>query len=176
MAKLWIFIAGLLGAGAVAIGALHAHGLQELLESRFDLARDEAESVQKDNRLFRERFDADENGRLDGEEIDDYIADLMHNCQTAVTYQVYHALAILGVGILLTRSRGFGWFLLNCAALVMLLGVVGFSGGLYCMVFDLARLHWAVIPAGGMLMIVGWLVLAVAGIFASTGAAPAEQK
>ena len=34
MAKAWIVIAALLGASAVALGAYHAHGLEELLEKR----------------------------------------------------------------------------------------------------------------------------------------------
>jgi uncharacterized membrane protein YgdD (TMEM256/DUF423 family) len=73
---------------------------------------------------------------------------------------MYHALAILAIGILAApRSSA----LLNIAAIAMLLGVIGFSGGLYCMVFDLANLHWSVVPLGGLLMIVGWVFLAFAG-------------
>lgn len=130
MAKIWIIIAALLGAGAVTIGAYHAHGLEKALEKRG------LESVE--------------------------IAKQMHNCDTAVKYQMYHALAIFGIGLMVARRCTWSG---GVAALLMLLGVIGFSGGLYAMVFDIAKLHWAVVPIGGLLMILGWLALAVSGLF-----------
>jgi uncharacterized membrane protein YgdD (TMEM256/DUF423 family) len=92
------------------------------------------------------------------------VAKQMHNCEVAVKYQMYHALAILGIGILLTRSGRAGTIVGSSAALLMLLGVAGFSGGLYAMVFDIAHLHWAIVPLGGLLMILGWLALGIAGM------------
>ena len=165
MSKLWIVIAGLLGAGAVTIGGYHAHGLEKLLEKRYVRGEDDAEWIPETSRLYRESADLDKNGRMGGKEIAAHIEYLMHNCDSAVKYQFYHALGILGAGILLTRSRGFSGFLLSAAALAMLLGVLGFSGGLYCTVFDIARLHWSIVPLGGLLMILGWIVLAIAGLF-----------
>lgn len=165
MAKLWIIIAGLLGSAAVTIGAYHAHGLLKTLEKRYERGEDDAEYIEKTERLYSKTADKDENGRMSGKEIAAHILYLMDNCDTAVKYQFYHALAILGVGILLTRQRGVCGVLLNLAAVVMLLGVTGFSGGLYCTVFDVVKLHWAIVPLGGLMMIVGWLVLASAGLF-----------
>lgn len=131
-ARIWIFLAGLLGAAAVTLGAYHAHGLQEMLEGK----------------------------GLDAAEV----AKQLHNCDVAVKYQMYHALALLGVGILLSRR---GSLLLNVAGVIFLLGVAGFSGGLYFMVFDVAHLHWSVIPAGGALLILGWLLVAITGALVS---------
>ena len=142
MAKAWIIVAALLGAGAVAIGAYHAHGLEKSLAKR----------------------------GLDAAEV----AKQMHNADVAVKYQMYHALAIFGIGSLLTRSGRAGTIVGSSAALLMLLGVAGFSGGLYAMVFDLARLHWAVVPVGGLLMILGWLALGIAGCFVMVGKSPSK--
>ncbi len=165
MAKLWIIIAGLLGAGAVALGAYHAHGLEDFLKRSFQSAEGTIEPISKDHAKFREKDDANKDGVMDEQEIAARIVKQMHNADVAVKYQMYHALAILGIGILLTRNRGFCWFLLNAAALLMLLGVKGFSGGIFFDVFDIAKLHWSIIPIGGLLMIIGWVVLAIAGIF-----------
>lgn len=126
-ARLWIIIAGLLGAGAVTLGAYHAHGLDAWLEKK-ELTTAE-------------------------------LAERMHHCEVAVKYQMYHALAILGIGILAARRCTWS---LSLAALAMLLGVFAFSGGLYFIVFDLPELHWSIVPLGGLLMIVGWVLLAIA--------------
>jgi uncharacterized membrane protein YgdD (TMEM256/DUF423 family) len=99
----------------------------------------------------------------------------MRNCDVAVKYQMYHALAIFGIGLLLARSPRIVAVLGSIAAAVMLLGVAGFSGGLYAMVFDIAKLHWSIVPLGGGLMILGWLVLGAAGLCVATER-PAANK
>jgi uncharacterized membrane protein YgdD (TMEM256/DUF423 family) len=86
------------------------------------------------------------------------LAKAMDDADVAVKYQMYHALAIFGIALVL--SRRCTW-LGNIAAAAMLLGVLGFSGGLYLIVFDVAKLH-QIIPIGGGLMIVGWLALGAA--------------
>ena len=164
MAKLWIILAGLLGAASVTIGAYHAHGLEKSLEKRFARGENEPQYIDKSNRLYSKTADKDENGRMSGEEIAAWIQHLMHNCDTAVKYQFYHALAILGIGILLARRGVVASVLLNIAAIAMLVGVAGFSGGLYCVIFDIAKLHWSIVPLGGLAMIVGWLTLVFGGI------------
>lgn len=142
MAKVWILIAALLGAGAVTIGAYHAHGLEKSLKKR----------------------------GLETSEV----AKQMHNADVAVKYQMYHALAIFGIGLLAARASSTGALLGSIAASLMLLGVIGFSGGLYAMVFDIVKLHWAVVPIGGLMMILGWLALGIAGCFVTIEKSPAK--
>ncbi|MCA9269540.1 MAG: DUF423 domain-containing protein, partial [Planctomycetales bacterium] len=77
------------------------------------------------------------------------VAKQMHNCETAVRYQMFHALAMLGVGSLLLRGPSL---MLSLAAGMMLAGVIGFSGGLLAMVFSIAKLHWSIVPLGGLLL------------------------
>lgn len=79
--------------------------------------------------------------------------------ETAVRYQMYHALGLLGVAWLHDRSgsalagRG-GWFLVA--------GTAVFSGSLYVLVLTGARWLGAVTPVGGVLQLAGWLLVAAA--------------
>ena len=79
--------------------------------------------------------------------------------ETAVRYQMYHALALLGVAWLSTRLPGplTGW-----AGWLMVAGTLVFSGSLYLLVLTGPRWLGAVTPVGGVLLIAGWLLLAVA--------------
>jgi len=73
--------------------------------------------------------------------------------QTAVQYQLGHALAVLGIGI-----SGRAWA--SLPACLMAGGALVFSGTLFAMA--LGAPHWlgAVTPIGGATMIIGWAVLA----------------
>jgi uncharacterized membrane protein YgdD (TMEM256/DUF423 family) len=73
--------------------------------------------------------------------------------QTAVDYQMWHALAVLGLGLAAPRwGRLPGWMLTA--------GAVVFSGTLYAMALGAPRWFGAVTPLGGLAMIAGWLLLA----------------
>ena len=77
---------------------------------------------------------------------------------TAVDYQFYHGLGIVGAGILAHRfpdSRLIAW-----SGWVLLAGVVGFSGSIYAMTFGAPQAIGAVTPLGGLAMMAGWLLLA----------------
>lgn len=82
--------------------------------------------------------------------------------QTAVTYQVYHALALIMVSLLV----GFGCSsrLLAAAAGFFLAGILMFSGSLYLLV--LTGAHWLgpVTPLGGLCFMAGWILVVIAGI------------
>lgn len=80
--------------------------------------------------------------------------------ETAVRYHMYHALALLAVGLLLTRhpSRhavAAGW--------LFTAGILIFSGSLYVMVLSGLRWLGAVTPFGGVALLAGWVLLAWAG-------------
>jgi len=87
------------------------------------------------------------------------IEEQMHNCDVAVRYQMFHALALLGIGLL---ARSGASRLVHVSGALFLAGVVGFSGGLYLMVFTGNAIHWAIVPSGGLLLIVAWVMLAIA--------------
>lgn len=77
--------------------------------------------------------------------------------ETAVRYQLYHALGLVLVGILahLAPSRwtaAAGW--------LFLAGIVLFSGGIYAWLFTAQTPFVQIVPIGGSAWIVGWLLLA----------------
>ena len=80
-------------------------------------------------------------------------ADALGWWQTAVEYQMWHALAVFGLGL----SRMPRWRL---AAWLMAGGVFVFSGTLYALALGAPRWLGAVTPLGGILMICGWGLLA----------------
>jgi len=80
--------------------------------------------------------------------------------QTAVQYHLWHALAMLGVGLLLLHVPQHGW--LRVAAALFLAGTALFSGSLYALALGAPRLLGALTPLGGLALIAGWGCLAVA--------------
>jgi uncharacterized membrane protein YgdD (TMEM256/DUF423 family) len=88
-------------------------------------------------------------------------ADLLGTFQTAATYQMYHALALLGVGILLTRFSTDGSAWLTAAGWLFVAGTLLFSGSLYALALTETRWLGAITPLGGVAFLLGWLALAV---------------
>lgn len=85
-------------------------------------------------------------------------ADLLAVFETGVRYQMYHALALLAVGWIATRTPG-PW--VSASGWLFLAGIVIFSGSLYVMTLTGAKWLGAITPLGGLCFILGWLVLAV---------------
>ena len=83
--------------------------------------------------------------------------------ETAARYQMYHALALLGVGALAAIERlPSRW--LNVAALAFCAGILLFSGSLYALALGAPRWLGAITPLGGTLFMLGWLAVAVAAL------------
>ncbi len=87
--------------------------------------------------------------------------------QTGVQYQMYHALALLFLGLIVQRSAS-SFF--NYAGLLLIGGIVFFSGSLYliaslkAMNKVIPRLLGIMTPLGGLLFIAGWMLLLIAVI------------
>lgn len=79
--------------------------------------------------------------------------------ETAARYQMYSALALLLLGVLVRRRRRSP--ALSAAAWSLLLGAVLFSGSLYALALSGIRGLGAVTPFGGALQLFGWLMLAI---------------
>ncbi|MDE0394421.1 MAG: DUF423 domain-containing protein [Gammaproteobacteria bacterium] len=75
--------------------------------------------------------------------------------EVAVRYQMYHALALLGLGLAFERSPGV---LGTWAGWVFIAGTLVFSGSLYVLVLTGMRWLGAVTPLGGLALIGGWLL------------------
>lgn len=94
-------------------------------------------------------------GKLDAYSMDIY--------QRAVLYQHIHALGLLLVGAL-TASNAVSPSLGRWAGLLLLIGIVFFSGSLYVLALTGNRMWGAVTPIGGVCFIAGWVVLAWSGL------------
>ena len=80
--------------------------------------------------------------------------------RTGVEYHFYHALGLLGIGLLIERHGADRW--LSGSGWLLLAGIVMFSGSLYLLAFGVARFLGPVTPIGGLCFILGWLLLAFA--------------
>lgn len=83
--------------------------------------------------------------------------------ETAARYQMYHALAMVLTGMLLGQLPLRAW---RKAAWAFFIGVLIFSGLLYVLAVAGPNWNWlgAIVPLGGLALIVGWLLLAVGAI------------
>lgn len=80
--------------------------------------------------------------------------------ETGVRYQVYHAIALLIVGLLRGNTpQSSPW--LDAAGWLFTAGIVIFSGSLYLLSVTGARWLGAITPAGGLAFIGGWALLAI---------------
>jgi len=78
--------------------------------------------------------------------------------QTAVQYHFWHALGLLGVGILLAQwptARALAW-----TAWLLIAGVFFFCGSLYALALTGTSWLGVLTPIGGAAFIAAWLVLA----------------
>lgn len=75
---------------------------------------------------------------------------------TATLYLFIHALGLLVVGLLIRLNIAS-----QTTAWLLQVGVIIFAGSLYAMTLGAPRWFGAITPIGGVLMIAGWLWLAV---------------
>jgi len=90
--------------------------------------------------------------------------------ETAATYQMYHALGLMIVGMSTSLSQTRR----NLVGFVMLAGVILFSGSLYAYVLTDIKPLVALVPIGGFSLIISWLMFAWFG-YASIGGDNDEQ-
>jgi uncharacterized membrane protein YgdD (TMEM256/DUF423 family) len=81
--------------------------------------------------------------------------------ETGVRYQMFHALAILIVGLVLGRFDGW---MFRAAAWAFTAGIVLFSGSLYLLALTGVTILGAITPLGGLAFLIGWGLLAVAAV------------
>lgn len=86
--------------------------------------------------------------------------DALRIFHTGVEYQFNHSLALLTVGLLVSKKPTT---LANAAGNLFMLGILLFSGSLYCLaLIPSIPLIGIVTPIGGFCFIAGWLLLAYA--------------
>ncbi|MDE5076112.1 MAG: DUF423 domain-containing protein [Trichodesmium sp. St5_bin2_1] len=93
------------------------------------------------------------------EKLSQYSLDIF---QTGARLQVYHSLALLMVALLLIIEEP-PQSLMVVAGYAFITGIVIFSGSLYAL--SITGIKWlgAITPIGGVVLIVGWSCMAIAG-------------
>lgn len=136
----WIVVGALLGGIGVTAGAFGAHGL---------------------DRYFTEKYADVEPKTIAGHTVPaswKYLQDF----NTGVRYQLVHALALVGVGLLAMRRPSRS---LELAGWLFLLGVLLFSGALFVLTIagpNWANVRWGLVaPFGGTALILGWLAMSI---------------
>ncbi len=81
--------------------------------------------------------------------------------ETGARYQMYHALALLLVAVLLSRVE-LPAPALTAAGYAFITGIVLFSGSLYALSFTGVKWLGAIAPLGGVAFLIGWGCVAAA--------------
>lgn len=90
------------------------------------------------------------------------------NWETAVRYCLFHALALLIVAVAAALPQTSGCRgTLAAAGLCFFVGTLVFSGFLAVLAVTGVRILGAIVPIGGVLMLVGWACLAAVGFLAA---------
>lgn len=82
--------------------------------------------------------------------------------QTAVTYQIYHSIALVLLALL--AGQGLPRKLLGWSAGFFLAGILLFSGSLYLLVLTDIRWIGPITPLGGVCFMLGWALLITSGL------------
>ena len=93
----------------------------------------------------------------------------LERARAANLHHMLHTVALFGVAL---WSRQHASLFLNLAGTLFVLGIVGFSGGIYLLRI-IAGIHEGaiinIVPFGGFCLIFGWLALIIAGWRESSG-------
>jgi len=92
-------------------------------------------------------------------------ADALAVFDTAARYQMLHALALLGSA---WASQQWPGRAARTSGVLFSAGIVLFSGSLYALSLTGVRGLGAITPIGGLLLMLGWLALTLAGLRART--------
>lgn len=139
MAKFVLFFGVLFALTAVIAGALGDHLVRKMIISH----------------TMGEEIAAE--GNLNKVELSQEAAHRMAQFQTGVQYQMYHGLGMIALGIVMAISAR-GQLLGLITGLVLIVAVKLFSGTLYVISALGMTQFTMLVPIGGTLMIVGWVM------------------
>jgi len=91
---------------------------------------------------------------------DRFTPDQLVSWETGVRYQLFHAVALLVIALLMDKGIA-----LKPTMVLFALGTILFSGSIYLLCFEVGvKGLWALTPIGGVLLILGWVGILVAAI------------
>lgn len=85
--------------------------------------------------------------------------DMIAIWEKAVTYQMFHATALLATGLLMMKYQLSS---ITAAGWAFLIGVILFSGSLYIYAISSVKFFAIITPFGGVAFLAGWVLLAIA--------------
>lgn len=97
---------------------------------------------------------------LEGRVADKYL----DTWQTAVQYQMFHAVGLMVIAILMSSSLLGPLGSLNWAGYLMLAGIVIFSGSLYVLSLTGISILGAITPIGGVAFLAAWVMVIIAAV------------
>lgn len=142
MSRYWLILGALLAGLSVATGAFAAHGLDAVFQKKYESAEPKIVAGFSVPASYK------------------YLQDF----KTGAEYQMYHALALIAVGLVSQTRKSVA---LDVAGWCFLIGIVLFSGLLYALTITGVRWLGAIVPIGGVAFIAGWISLVI-GILAPT--------
>ncbi|MBK3495698.1 DUF423 domain-containing protein [Viridibacillus sp. YIM B01967] len=83
---------------------------------------------------------------------------------TAVQYQMFHAIGLIAIGILMSSSLIGPVAQLSRAGYLMLAGIVFFAGSLYVLCLTGVGVLGAITPIGGVLFLAAWVMVILAAL------------
>ena len=91
---------------------------------------------------------------------DRFTPDQLISWETGVRYQLFHAIALLALALLMDKGMS-----LKPSVVLFAVGTFLFSGSIYLLCFEVGiKGLWAVTPLGGLCLIMGWAALLVASL------------
>ncbi|OLN24208.1 hypothetical protein BTO30_02020 [Domibacillus antri] len=82
--------------------------------------------------------------------------------KTAVQYQMFHAIGLMIVGLLMGQFPGSS--LLNWSGWLMLAGIILFSGSLFVLAVTAISKLGAITPLGGLAFLAAWVLVIAAAV------------
>lgn len=103
--------------------------------------------------------------------------DRLHLLTLGSNYQLWHALGLVGVGLLAPYMKDERALHLHKAAgTAFTLGIILFSGGLYVMALTGPGVVQWLVPVGGSLLILGWIGLSICAFYIKPTMKPSDRQ
>lgn len=84
--------------------------------------------------------------------------------ETGTKYQMYHALALFLVALLISQQETSS-ISLTIAGYAFIVGILLFSGSLYALSLTNIKILGAITPIGGVAFLIGWVCLVITAIY-----------
>ncbi|KAA0546141.1 DUF423 domain-containing protein [Bacillus sp. BGMRC 2118] len=89
-------------------------------------------------------------------------AKMLEVWKTGVTYQMFHAIGLLVIGLLVGKYENVASF--TWAGWIMFIGIVLFSGSLYALSTTGIKFFGPITPLGGVAFLIAWFMVIIGAV------------